>query len=252
MEQETLTKLFELLKDCDTTLEVRITAKNNSTEKLPIQSEETASYIESIENANQQLHIENEKLEEVNKKLIEEIKSFEDINNALIKKINLAKKVNDALEMEIAKYKLAQNMFDIYEEYKQLPESLRSSLHGLIYEESPITFTMSLATQDKLQRFFDKIITEVTKNEDEIISQGTFTENLKMLAKVFEFFYENYLIKASNVNCRRIDTLIGTDFESGTCHRVGKHYGKIKEVLIQGYFIDNKQIESSIVLVEDF
>ena len=79
-----------------------------------------------------------------------------------------------------------------------------------------------------------------------------FPDELKTLARVFDFFCDNYLVGVANIDCSRQEIEIGSEFDELNCQRFGKRQGKVKDVLIQGYAIEGKLVRNSLVLVEDF
>ena len=151
---------------------------------------------------------------------------------------------------DLQKYESVHCVQDLYEKYKQLPKNIRSDFDGLVFDDTPISFILSLADDNKLKRFYEKI-EDLVANSD-IESSMEFTEDLKVLADIFNFFYENYLVKASNIKCERQNIFVDSDFDETMCYRVGKRQGKVKDVLIQGYSIDGESVHKSIVLVEDY
>lgn len=150
------------------------------------------------------------------------------------------------------KFESVRRLVELHEQYKNLSEHIRAEFDGLIFDQSPVTFTMSLASVDRLKRFYRKLESAVANSADEIESSMAFPDHLKTLAAVFDFFFNNYINGTSNINCSRQHIAVGSAFDEIHCYRVGRRIGKVKEVLIQGFTIDGKSEAKSIVLVEDY
>ena len=187
----------------------------------------------------------NEKLKEAE----ERVKALKFDKTFFADKAQALETENNSLQ---EKFESVRRLVELHEQYKNLSEHIRADFDGLIFDQSPVTFAMSFASVDCLKRFYRKLENAVANSADEIESQMTFPNHLKILAAVFDFFFNNYINGTSNINCSRQHIAVGSSFDETHCYRVGRRIGKVKEVLIQGFAVEGKTASQSIVLVEDF
>lgn len=146
--------------------------------------------------------------------------------------------------------KKAGTLIDAYNKYRLLPDDIKQRFVGLIYDENIEIFAASVSDIEKLNRIYDKIRDCVMQCKSKIVNDMGFEDALINIAAVFDFFYKDVCILDRKSSLQRLHVDVQTEYDDETCVRIGDVAGKIIDVLLQGYSVDNEIKARSIVLVK--
>ena len=229
--------------------------KNKEIEKLQSEVKEKSEEINRLnntidvykkekENYAKENTLYKEKMVEYEKECQKKQMNIETLNSEVIE---LKKKVKILKEKE----ELYSKIDEAYNAYCGLEDEIKEMFSGFIFTDNLEVFTASVSSEQKLNRFYKKINDYVMRNQDKIIENHGFLKQQRLLAKIFDFYYECLIGIDKNTNYERINAQIGKEYDDELYTRIGTPCGLIEDVLVQGYTVDDELRNRSIVLVRE-
>lgn len=160
-------------------------------------------------------------------------------------------KIKEQLEKKEKEFSLVDEVYSAYQKYVALDSEIKENFKGIIFDESCGIFAASVATEEKLSRIYEKIKGIVMQGQNLIIEENQFPEIYYDLAYIFEFYYKNVSYIEKSLNIERLSLNVGEDYDNDLCVRIGTADGRIEEILLQGYKV-NDEIRRSIVLIKEY
>ena len=235
----------------------------------------SSEYLQSILKSESSDMEEFQKLEKENQKLKDNEKSFnknisdlkEQLQNSIEAKNSTKRKLDEIveqkgrierekiqlkeqLEKKEKEFSLVDEVYSVYQKYVTLDSEIKENFKGIIFDESCGIFAASVATEEKLSRIYEKIKGIVMQGQNLIIEENQFPEIYYDLAYIFEFYYKNVSCIEKSLNIERLSLNVGEDYDNDLCVRIGTADGRIEEILLQGYKV-NDEIRRSIVLIKE-
>ena len=246
--------LLERIEILNKVIEMLQAEQNNIFSELIIKNDnniEKDNLIADLKKANKMIEKLEQEITEDKQEIEEKMNVIDELKNQIVNTENVMeslKKKNQELNKQL---KIVENLYSAYENYYELDDEIKSIFEGIIFDETIETFAISITNESKLHRFYKKISDYVMQNKEAIIAENGFCNSFCLLAKVFDFYFEITCIVEKNISFERLIVDKGDEYDDSICTRIGDPYGKIKDIMLQGYKIDNEIKALSIVYVRD-